>query len=168
LEDDPNKFYPEMDDFEIAVTVGIQRIVTDSFHLVDSFWNGTIWEHIDTVFVWEYEENVPGMKSLIAERNTSILTELNDVFGVSCATAAPEPATLSFDIWPNPASDWLSLHIPEPGMITLFDVNGRIRKRTSLEQTDIKIPLQEFDPGVYWIEYATASERSTRKLVVQR
>lgn len=168
LEDDPNKFYPEMEDFEIAVTEGIQRIVTDSFHLVDSFWNGTIWEHIDTVFVWEYEEYVPGLQSLIAERNASIRAELSDVYGLSCATPTGEPLALSFDIWPNPASEWLSLHIPEPGTITLFDVNGRIRKRTSLDQTDIKIPLQEFDPGVYWIEYATDKERSTRKMVVQR
>ena len=171
LEDDPNKFYPDIEDFELSLTVGFERTILDTFSFMDSIWNGTTWEFIDTVFIWEYTESITGLQSLIAERNASIQTELSADYGISCMSAIHEPKyiedKLRFEAWPNPASSFVNLKVPTHGTLSLYDANGRIHKRTTLEKSQIKIPLQGLRPGIYWIEFATEAESSVKKIVVQ-
>ena len=168
LEADPNKFYPNIEDFDLALTTGFDRTVVDTFHFVDSIWNGFMWEHIDTIFIWEYQEIVVGLEAMIATRNPNVLDELSSTFNVTCQSPATEPEAITMEIWPNPAAEWINLKIEERGVLSLFDVNGRLRKRTELEPSEINIPLRELSPGVYWLQFESPHGRKVQKVVVQR
>jgi hypothetical protein len=166
---DPNRFYDNMDIFEASIGQGTEVMVIDSFHFMDSLWNGTSWEFVDTVFVWEYLEVVTGLESLISVRNTALTEEITNAYGISCATPTTAPPALSFETWPNPATDWLTVKLPQPGLLTFYDVNGRVQKRAAIDTThQIQIPLQEFKNGVYWLEFVSNDARTVEKVIVQR
>lgn len=170
LEEDPNKFYPDIEDFHISLTDGFENLIVDSFPFIDSSWNGTMWVVIDTVFVFEYLEIVPGLKSMIAQRNEIIQLELKEVYEVSCTSPVTEPiASQKLEIWPNPSDNWFNIKAPEPDCtLSIYDIHGRLLKRGQVDTAEIAISMQGYQPGVYWVEIISRKERNRAKIVVAR
>lgn len=173
IEEDPNKFFDDLNLFELSLGIGFETLIVDSFHLVDSSWNGSMWVVIDTVFVFQYWEGYPGLKSLIADRHFAIQSELSNDFGVECLIPTEEPtlplAGLKLEIWPNPTADLLQIRAPEAGgTLSLFDVHGRLLKRGQFEGTQFVISVSDYKPGVYWAECVSSKGRSLEKFIVAR
>lgn len=170
LEADPNKFYPEAEYFELSLTEGFIRTVNDTLFIQDSIWNGSSWEFTETFFVWQYEEQVPGLRDIIERRNASVQDELTNIYEIDCSSPVQEPGNFSHELrleaWPNPVNDWLHLQVSESGMLTMYDVHGRIQKQINLKQADIKFSVQDLSPGVYFLAFTNQHGKIVRKINV--
>lgn len=166
---DPNKFYDDMEIFHESINDGIVTTVIDSFHFVDSVWNGSMWEVTDTIFIFEYTEEFIGLKSLIANRHEVLQSELENQWQITCLSDTDTPLAAGFEAWPNPVADWLHLRLPEPGArISLYDAQGRLLKSAQFDQDAFSLSMSEHRPGVYWVECVTQQGKSTAKVLVAR
>ena len=76
-------------------------------------------------------------------------------------------ASLGFDVFPNPATDWAVVRLPEENAMPqaeLFDLNGRLVRTAQQQQLD----LQGLTPGMYWVRVRHRDSVGSRKLVIQR
>lgn len=89
-------------------------------------------------------------------------------------TTPPPPACAgSIRLYPNPASNFSWLELPEcqGGSVSVYDVMGRWVQDLTLEGDSVRgqIEVSDFVPGVYFLRIRTAGgEQVTRRLVVAR
>ena len=89
-------------------------------------------------------------------------------------TTPPPPACAgSIRLYPNPASSFTRLELPEcqGGSVGVFDVMGRWVQDVTLEGDVVsrELEVSDFVPGVYFLHIRTsAGERVTKRLVVVR
>lgn len=168
---DPNKFYSDPELFHQSLDNGFTATIVDSFHFVDSVWNGTMWVVTDTTFIFEYIEEFVGLKSMISERHEDIQLELTIKYQISCtvATNTPEDALFSLDVWPNPTTDWLQIKADRPGLqYSIFDIQGRLLRRGEPQSAQFSVPVTNLPEGVYWLECKGENGRHMKKFVINR
>jgi hypothetical protein len=57
-----------------------------------------------------------------------------------------------FQIWPNPASDYMYVQTKLPGTVYVYDLMGRIIERRKTTMSDaIRFDTQGFSRGVYFL-----------------
>jgi hypothetical protein len=170
---DENKFYDDIEMFHQALEGGFSRTKIDSFHVIDSTWNGSMWVPIDTFITFEYQEVFRGIKDMVTERNEAILDELATDFNITSCTSAADPAPqptpeLSLSLWPNPASEYVQIRLPGKGQLSIYDDAGRVRMRGQFEGNTIKMPLAGYTSGTYWVEYRSDQGATVQKLALIR
>jgi hypothetical protein len=72
-------------------------------------------------------------------------------------------------MYPNPASDVLNIqseHIIK--RVVVLDVNGRIVRSMSVENTQLAMDVSVFQEGLYLFSVETAKGVYTQKLLVQK
>lgn len=69
--------------------------------------------------------------------------------GVGTEDSASTPS--SVPVYPNPASEeiWLSVPVSHPVQITVYDLLGKPIQTNKANSGEIRIPVQDFTPGVY-------------------
>ncbi|HAD11027.1 MAG TPA: hypothetical protein DCF33_01180 [Saprospirales bacterium] len=168
---DPNKFYENPEFFHQSLDQGFMVTQVDSFHFVDSVWNGQMWVVTDTFFVWEYTEQFTGLKTMISERHFSIQEELANKYQISCTVSSEEPeqALFTMDIWPNPASERLQVKSGIPKLqYSIHDARGRLLLRGCPDASEFSIPLESFPDGIYWLECKGENGRYMKKFAINK
>ncbi|MFW5659359.1 MAG: T9SS type A sorting domain-containing protein [Bacteroidota bacterium] len=88
------------------------------------------------------------------------------------ATSRASVRESSLEIWPNPASEFVGVRLPNAeqtdGSVVLFDLNGRRVAQARLQQGDAVVPVDGLATGVYVLEVVASGQRSTRQLVIER
>ena len=166
LEADSNKFYPNINDFHESLAENIELMISDTVFAVDSIWNGNSWEVFDTSFVWEYPQVFYGLNPLIANRHLLIQDELTNVWNINCLSPVEEPVSVTMEIWPNPAIDWLHIRTQEAGDIRLINTSGQVVYHSTSERSESHILLDKIPPGMYWVELVSDHSRSVEKVVI--
>ena len=72
-------------------------------------------------------------------------------------------------MYPNPASDVLNIlseHIIK--RVVILDVNGRIVRSMSVENTQLAMDVSIFQEGLYLLSVETAKGIYTQKLLIQK
>lgn len=79
-------------------------------------------------------------------------------------TSTPtDPSSLGFVIYPNPASDMVTIQFPGPIMaatyISLFDFSGKLLQQKAIEigQSTVALSLKEMSPGIYLLKIEDSS-----------
>lgn len=90
-----------------------------------------------------------------------------DCDGIDLVTQVLQPGLSTFEVFPNPASEFLyfSDEVPEGIQLEVFDMTGHILyKQTGIEPIDVSV----FSPGIYLIRVTSIEKRSakTQKLVI--
>lgn len=84
------------------------------------------------------------------------------------------PRNLQFTIYPNPAQDFLFIHIQSPGnkeiFYRIFNSQGIIvaKKRTFAKTKTAKVPvdLTEYSKGIYYLHLRVNGKNATRKFLI--
>lgn len=166
LEADTNKFFPDINDFHLSLTEDLTVMVSDTFNTVDSIWTGNSWQVLDTSIVIEYTQIFAGLKPLIANRHLFLQEELTNSWNVSCLSPVQEPSWYVMEVWPNPATDWLYIRVPEKGLLRIVNASGQVIYQATPEPSEVQIPLDKVPPGVYWVELVTEHYRGIEKVVI--
>lgn len=79
---------------------------------------------------------------------------------------------VDFDVFPNPANDFVYLRFDDPGQsisFTIMDAQGRIIRKAEMTAPDepVKIDMTPFPEGSYFIVVYSNGERFTRKLILK-
>ncbi len=97
----------------------------------------------------------------------------------NCYTASPtrlqaildieQPAeTSSFDIFPNPASHYVSVSCSQPiQSITISTVEGRLVNTSNVNSKQVTLPLNDFTNGLYFIKLTTQNNHVITKKMIK-
>lgn len=79
-----------------------------------------------------------------------------------------QASTLSFDVYPNPASDFLQIQFGAESavQVTLHNLMGKEVYHYSGTVKSLRIELAGINPGVYFVSAFTESDRIVRKIRV--
>lgn len=73
------------------------------------------------------------------------------------------PATV--ELSPNPATDHITIKIPEKASLEIFNINGQIMKTITLEIHETYVDIEDFLHGVYILKVRTEKEIVTKKFI---
>jgi len=74
-------------------------------------------------------------------------------------SAAPEPTTAGFSLWPNPATDLLQVRSPDPiESVWVFDALGREVYRESVFGERVSVPVGDLAAGLYFVVVRAGGE----------
>ena len=83
-------------------------------------------------------------------------------------TTISQSKTISADIWPNPASNFLTIQIKqgESGMVNILDLNGKVILSSQIKN-NATIDLENLSNGLYFVELIKDDFKLTKKLIIQ-
>jgi Secretion system C-terminal sorting domain len=92
----------------------------------------------------------------------NLMLYTHDLYPEPIVTGLANEAT--FEIFPNPTSDWLSVKLPENSCskIQLTSLNG---ERLAVLENSSKLNLTELPPGLYILKIETPQKRGTLKVI---
>jgi hypothetical protein len=94
---------------------------------------------------------------------------LVDNFTVSSQLAVPTFETATFDVYPNPVINSISISNPNNETITgvaIFDINGRMIKQERFNsKTDLKINVSEMASGIYTMKIDSEKGQVVKKMI---
>jgi PKD repeat protein len=107
--------------------------------------------------------------------NTRILTKKNYITVNVCEGVQDRDNAIPFTIYPNPASDILTVEFrkcpDEPVHLTLCDITGRVVLQKTLDAglsvRSVPVVVRDFSPGLYFIRLHSTGFDQTRKIVVR-
>jgi plastocyanin len=137
-----------------------------SYHVnfyADHNQNG-MYDAPPTDHAWRLElENVMGDTTLTFAHNTNFI----DIFGT---TSISETGINRLKIYPNPASDIVSIEINEQNSkdftLSVYDISGKLNHiESSHSNNKIVFSVRHLNRGIYFVELKTNSLRKTMKLI---
>lgn len=98
--------------------------------------------------------------------NQNIIRLNGDAIGTS---VAEQTAPFAFDLFPNPATDVLSLrNMPMGAVVRMLDVTGRILQEERATSDRMELRLASQAPGVYLVSVLHKGHAVTHRVVVER
>ena len=76
-----------------------------------------------------------------------------------------EPATSNFEVYPNPANDFITVNGITQSQVTILDISGKTVSSVNAMQQ--RIDVSQLAPGVYFLEAATARGIQQKKFIKQ-
>jgi len=109
---------------------------------------------------------------IVLEGGNTYLSQISfDDLSLTFSTGIGElPAPVSFEVYPNPFSDWLQVTSNADAAgevrIRLSDVLGRvITERTSIYKEETRFELTNLPAGIYMLSLEKGNNRATRKII---
>ena len=87
---------------------------------------------------------------------------------LSVTLGIPENNLLSFEMYPNPASDVLTVQLPtgtEKAEVSVFDYTGRLVSSKTISSNDSTLDVQNISKGIYIIRVATNSKIGVQRFI---
>lgn len=73
----------------------------------------------------------------------------------------------TFDIFPNPAKDFLTVTNAKDGKLEIFNLSGSLIYESNLNTNSKQINIQDITNGVYFIKVTTRNKTETSKIIIQ-
>ncbi|MEO1258398.1 MAG: PKD domain-containing protein [Bacteroidota bacterium] len=84
-------------------------------------------------------------------------------------TVHEDHSFVTYSIYPNPASDFFNIEFDSNSTpdvtISIFDVNGRMLERIKAVNNDLRIELEDYSAGIYFIKLASESGTAFHRLI---
>ena len=152
------------------------------------FWNGSSWARVYTMYDGQdnntYSHKTVNLTNITGSthyiRVESACSSTSDYFYVdnieikaspaasaNIATSSMEESMDKLTVFPNPASDELTVIIPEDGaVVELISLAGRIVFQGKSEGAMMKIDVSDLPPGVYNLRITSGGDVWNKKVVV--
>lgn len=86
------------------------------------------------------------------------------------STISTQEAKMMFEVYPNPSSGRFHLTLDpsvNKGLISITDLTGKVRHRTSFRDNPIIVNQPELEPGLYFVTLRTEDGLYTQKVVIR-
>ena len=93
---------------------------------------------------------------------------MNGTVTVSSTASISKNKLLSFELFPNPVSDQLSIQLPtgsEKAEVGIFDYTGRLVKSKTITSNDTSIDVQKLSKGIYLIRVSSDAKIGAQRFV---
>ena len=74
---------------------------------------------------------------------------------------------VDFTVYPNPAKESISLHVPFGGDVKIYTSSGKIVHQSKITTTAQKISLPNLTAGVYFVNFTGRNQSGTRRLYIR-
>jgi hypothetical protein len=88
-----------------------------------------------------------------------------------CTGIAPVPGSMSFGIYPNPASGQVTVDLHdryEGATVSLRNMLGQVLTTRTATGTQLTLDINAYADGIYFVEVSKGGVSATRKLVISR
>ncbi len=75
---------------------------------------------------------------------------------------------LFLKIYPNPASDILTIQTKEKGNVVLYDVKGQILIEKQIQNSETQLDISNFSNGLYMIVFRTEKRQNYQKVIISK
>ena len=120
-----------------------------------------------THFTYNGNQTINTITSLSYDHQTDVWTNLRrDRYVYDSQLGLKEETDLTFVVYPNPSSDFISVNASEIGSLKIIDLQGKIWK----EETEMKsniIEISNYPQGMYFIQFQTKDQLKTESFVKQ-
>lgn len=99
--------------------------------------------------------------------NYSVLPYQIEVSNANCSLSVSEVFKSSFNAFPNPVKNSLTVSIQEAANYSLITVNGQIIKQGQLQKGNNSLNTSNLSNGLYFLQVRTKEGVSTKKIVKQ-
>lgn len=96
--------------------------------------------------------------------NTPAYFAMDNLTGGTVSITENKPK-VDFTIFPNPATDMVSVKLNEPSQVTLIDVSGKVLYQVFANSSQISLPINNISAGMYFVSVESNGERTTKKLM---
>ncbi|TYB76320.1 T9SS type A sorting domain-containing protein [Bizionia myxarmorum] len=87
--------------------------------------------------------------------------------GCNALSVADEPSLVSFEIYPNPASDYLNIRNLQPNSnISIFNTNGQMVKQHNGTSGLNTLDISHLSSGMYLVKVASLNQSLIKKIIV--
>ncbi|HAE13216.1 MAG TPA: T9SS type A sorting domain-containing protein [Chitinophagales bacterium] len=78
-------------------------------------------------------------------------------------------ATVTYSLYPNPATDYVVIELSEKitGTLQLLNIVGQVIQSAPIDQSLIRLELRDVEPGVYFISIMSGDEKIVKQLKIQ-
>ena len=93
---------------------------------------------------------------------------MNGTVTVTSTAGITKNNLLSFDMYPNPVSDMLTVQLPigtEKAEVSIFDYTGRLVSLKTISYNDATIDIQSISKGIYMIRVATNTKIGVQRFI---
>ena len=180
---------------------GLSRIEAFGFSIGNNGYIGTglvdlsashnttndLWEWDQTTNVWTKKANFGGISrrdasgfsignkgyiGLGASGSTDKFYQDFWEYNPSITTGIPEVAKENAVIFPNPASDLITINLNNPSnteiTLKIYNVTGELVKSELLKQNQLQINVADLRNGIYMIEVKSKDWSNRQKLIIQK
>jgi hypothetical protein len=84
-------------------------------------------------------------------------------------TASPEKPGYAIELYPNPASDFVTVEIPDikaKVQVSVYSADGKMLHSETITQSLTQVDVSYLKPGIYILRFDSEGEVATRRLVV--
>jgi uncharacterized repeat protein (TIGR01451 family) len=99
--------------------------------------------------------------------NYSVLPYQIEVSNANCSLSVSEVFKSSFNAFPNPVNNSLTVSIQEDANYSLITVNGQVVKQGQLQKGENTLNTSSLSNGLYFLQVRTQEGVSTKKIVKQ-
>jgi len=88
--------------------------------------------------------------------------------GIAVNTRSPQISNFSFEVFPNPAQDWVNIktsEMPEQCTLEVRHLSGKVLQRRELRQKQTQLSIASWPAGVYLLQVRNARGSAIRRLV---
>ncbi|HCX21696.1 MAG: hypothetical protein CMB80_21815 [Flammeovirgaceae bacterium] len=128
-------------------------------------------EHFLLVGAWKGQINdIPGF--LEVKTNQTEDQDIQRYVGVNSDTP-PQPNNVlatkenEITIYPNPASNEVSIVVNELSVVQLLNIRGNILHQSRVAAGDLKLSIKHLSPGIYFIRLYNGKETQSKKLIIK-
>ncbi len=83
------------------------------------------------------------------------------------STGIEEVESLQVNIYPNPASEYVTIDCNDPATVTLVDMSGRVSGEWRAESGNLVIDIAGYPAGLYYVRIAAEGGMAVAKLIVR-
>jgi hypothetical protein len=113
-------------------------------------------------------DRIAGLKPYAAKRSAELLQVIENN-RVDCTVSAetPFPNIELFQLYPQPASDWVNIALSSnrPATVTIVNNGGQVVQKTTLQASG-KLNVSSLAPGSYMVRINTEGKSSTKLLLI--
>lgn len=131
------------------------------YNLIDTATNGGYWQFLG----WN-DGPTESSRSIVVTSDTAIVALfewVEDSVGIS----EIDNSKLRITIFPNPATNVVTISVNEPSVLTLLDLSGRTVIPLTPVSSILRLATSDLPEGVYFVRVTTANGTVVRKLVLQ-
>ena len=117
-------------------------------------------------FVWSHTFTLVGSTDYVCTPHAGNMYGTITVTGSTAGIS--ENNLLSFEMYPNPVSDLLSIQLPtgtEKAEVSVFDYTGRLVSSKTISSNDTAIDVQKISKGIYMIRVATNTKIGVQRFI---
>jgi len=166
----------------ISWNVSTISSISTQYSLLYSIDKGYTWVNIASVsggsgtYSWTVPNQLSSKCLVKISESKSVFDQSNSLFSITSSATAinnNESAVLSINVYPNPATDFVSIVNNDPSnvisAVTIYDVLGNVAAQFNADQlmeNNMRIDVKDLAMGTYSVMLATSSSIICKKIVI--